>query len=424
MKEEQVYIPVKITEKKYAEQMINEGRILMRSFADFEDYDADSLYTGENDFGIHLLCMYRLMIDLCEKRYVKIDKRMRQFGDTAVIITDPEEFYIRLCRWCGMVFGIRYRIGTGDVQYLPQIEEREKHSLFLKEIENDWQNETRIVGIPNPCVKVQKEYDNRIEPWYVELGNLSDIAVMVPIEDLIERKWTLDLTGQAFEQKLQMCKKPAIGVLGSEYVCFRDYRDVCPSTENIDWYMQTLDSKVWIPLTEMRSLVPGGKQIPMLKFEHIDRKQRIIFLQNRLCAMLLPGNEGLIYDILVQDLKRHAEGYEKLALIRHFNIGETEREYQAYQQKQASFQRNFKDTELGDVTEIDMLMIQHLQSKNIYGLDIESRNWVFQTEISMLQHADNVDHIRECYCKIEERMQRKCGIIMESEDIYGGFQTV
>lgn len=76
MKEEQVYIPVKITEKKYAEQMINEGRILMRSFADFEDYDADSLYTGENDFGIHLLCMYRLMIDLCEKSYVKSKRQI------------------------------------------------------------------------------------------------------------------------------------------------------------------------------------------------------------------------------------------------------------------------------------------------------------------------------------------------------------
>lgn len=31
---------------------------------------------GENDFGIHLLCMYRLMIDLCEKRYVKSKRQI------------------------------------------------------------------------------------------------------------------------------------------------------------------------------------------------------------------------------------------------------------------------------------------------------------------------------------------------------------
>lgn len=424
MKEEHIYLPVKITERKYAEQMISEGRILMRPFADFEEYDEDSPYTGENDFGVHLLCMYRLVLELPEKKYRKMDARMRRFGDTAVIITNPEEFYQRLCRWCTMVWGIHYRIGTGDVQYLSDPDEREKHSLFAREEEIAWQNETRIVGIPNPCVKVLSEYDNRIEPWRVELGDLSDIAVMVAIEDLMEEKWNPGLTGQALEQKLQMCRKPAIGVLGSEYVCFRDYRDICPSTENIDWYMQALDSKMWIPLTEMRSLVPGGKTIPMLKFEHVDRKQKIIILRNRLCAMLLPEREELLYAFLAQDLKRHTQGYEKLALIRHFNMGEVGREYRSYQQKQASSQRNVRDAELGDITEMNTLMIRQLQCKNIYGLDIESRNWGLQAEISMVHHTDNVNYIRECYQRIEERMQRKCETILESGDIYGGFQTI
>ena len=89
MTEEHVYLPVKITERKYAEQMISEGRILMRPFADFEEYDEDSPYTGENDFGVHLLCMYRLVLELPEKKYGKMDARMRRFGDTAVIITNP-----------------------------------------------------------------------------------------------------------------------------------------------------------------------------------------------------------------------------------------------------------------------------------------------------------------------------------------------
>lgn len=236
-------LPVKITDKKWADAM-QRGSIFMRSLYDYGSWSAiqraqkanqtikngvqgdvsegvvrridpkigddffnsldpelraamkDCMYIDEDRFQyFKVYCMYGLTYLLNEGRYDSPDGRIKEFGDTAVIILQPNEFLRRLLLGLLMRFGEDFDLRLDEVHYYPpdyfgDLDE------FCKPRSFAWQNEMRIrVALfdgnrtfTSGDGQIHKTLIRSTAPLTVEIGDLSDITVQIPVQDLIDLK--------------------------------------------------------------------------------------------------------------------------------------------------------------------------------------------------------------------------------------------
>lgn len=225
------FIPVKITDKKYADRFVK-GEIYMRSLHEFgswgdisekdqvlkNDYRGD-LYAGVTAvFASPNDCKYFqkiaankqinkcCLIDESDTQYFKIlslycwefddklekfispDPRMAKFGDTAVVILDICEF---LDRYAGALFkkypqlvSLLDRVETFDFN-----ETKMLNPIFCKHVSQAYQNELRIafgelednIFARGSKASEAKSLIMDYDPVILQLGDLSDIVLEMPI---------------------------------------------------------------------------------------------------------------------------------------------------------------------------------------------------------------------------------------------------
>ena len=145
----------------------------------YRDYDLDK----------PVFCMYALTNDNLDKFIDKksdfiINPAMKKFGDTAVCITNPNEFFLRLDK------ALKEKYNTGYearyVEYIDFNEDNCKWGVFKKPIEFSYQNEYRIL----PHLRIENEYIN------INIGDISDITKSVPVSEIDEIDF-LDVNGKS-----------------------------------------------------------------------------------------------------------------------------------------------------------------------------------------------------------------------------------
>lgn len=158
---ERMYLPVKFMKKQHAGEMM-QGRILMRPLKDFEAWESeghsvkDAPAAGKRRDPMdrqrltHLFCMYRMQFNPEEKRFEDIPEKMKEFGDTAVVILDPAELFRRLAGWCERCFGQRYQLVVADVVYDSTYSDRRNENFLVKGAEYSWQKEVRLAAVLSP----------------------------------------------------------------------------------------------------------------------------------------------------------------------------------------------------------------------------------------------------------------------------------
>lgn len=234
---EKVFVPVRVLDKKWALKFIA-GEIFMRSLADFgswkridnignekivNDYRGDinegafkTIAKSEDDeffkdlpdciqehfisgklidYGeimyFNVLCMY------CLHYYPLVDKfetpslRLKEFGDTAVVITDMDTFFDRLFEQ--IEWKKRYASLINTVEYYEEDGTKNLNPMFNKTVGYSWQNELRIaVGRLDINHKLKNGKYPIIQsnaPLKLKTGSLSDIIRLIPIENFICGNW-------------------------------------------------------------------------------------------------------------------------------------------------------------------------------------------------------------------------------------------
>ena len=145
--------------------------------------------------------MYGLTYLDDQKRFEKPDERLAEFGDTAVVIFDPAEFARRVMGALRRDYGDGFAFRASAVAYYPP-DYYGPLNEFCKADEYAWQNELRF------CVALADGEERRVdelgwtlfplhasvEPLLLNVGDLTDITVAVPVERLL----TLDLPDQVW----------------------------------------------------------------------------------------------------------------------------------------------------------------------------------------------------------------------------------
>jgi hypothetical protein len=131
-------------------------------------------YREENGATGNLFCMFALRAShaeaFAEARRPLIDERNRAFGDSAVVITDADEFLRRVTAAAERE-GLRLR--AGPVDYVSQHSYHGPMGLFRKFSGYSYQSEYRLLVEPG-CTG----------PRSLELGSIEDITVMVATESI------------------------------------------------------------------------------------------------------------------------------------------------------------------------------------------------------------------------------------------------
>ena len=241
----ELFTPVKVLSQKYAESLLN-GVVFMRPLREFgswtrfdhlNDKELDNSFRGDYFEGtvevfsdvedsvffqklnpnfkeivknvryidqgeiqyLKLFCLYRMEYDPTTDFFKQPDPRIRNFGDTAVIILDFGEFLRRFAlklfeRWPKAVFLVD-RITYYDHSLTKKIP-----PAFGKSKQYEYQKELRIaIGELHEGHFAQEPEAEKVyalvrsaENEILQIGNIRDIAIRIPIDDFLNLKLPSD----------------------------------------------------------------------------------------------------------------------------------------------------------------------------------------------------------------------------------------
>lgn len=243
------YYLVKIVDKKWADKLMD-GEIFMRTIACFGDLsrrsaDSNNEFRGDVLEGFSLsfenhhnpyeyfkdldgnvfetvptqvglidvltyrekiFCLYALEYDEKSDLFEKPDSRISNFGDTAVIIHDPQVFLYRICRAMIQRFDYEFWTSFMRVKYNIQISINQPYDEFCKLPSYSWQKEFRIVldlaqgkfdpdtlknvtdyaklTFPGEIVE-DSNIDSLADSITLNIGDIRDICISMSISDFI-----------------------------------------------------------------------------------------------------------------------------------------------------------------------------------------------------------------------------------------------
>ena len=231
------FIPVKITDKQWADRLVH-GEVFMRALHEFglwgnvnekdpalkNDYRGDffsgvtavfkspddsAFFSGfpeeikkymvncclidESDVQFFkIFSLYRHELDDERQTFITPDPRIKQFGDTAVLITDYCEF---IERYGKAMFSTYNKVISmiGNVEAFSFRETHYINPLFCKHESQAYQKEIRMAfGEARKDVFTRGseagnayELIRNLDPVKLQLGDIRDITVMMPIDDFM-----------------------------------------------------------------------------------------------------------------------------------------------------------------------------------------------------------------------------------------------
>lgn len=250
------FIPVKITDKKWADRFV-QGEVFMRALADFgvwnrlqnientkinnnfrgdlreatvrhveENFEREQFLQGMPSELINaiktvdyidysdmqyfkLFCLYNLYYNEKSGTFEDPDKQLTSFGDTAVIITDMDAFIKRF------LIALFEKEDKSNTHFFPVANIVEYYApetsdittpLFHKTNSYAWQNELRIaiaeLDIHNKfLISTDQGYPliQSTDPILLNIGSIEDITLQIPVQDFISLNLPAELSKRCVE---------------------------------------------------------------------------------------------------------------------------------------------------------------------------------------------------------------------------------
>ena len=179
------------------------GDLFYNSFPSYmKPYIYTMTYIDEGAYKyFKIYSMYCLTYNISLKQFEQPDKKLINFGDTAVIISNQNEFYYRILRELYKKFGNNINLKINNINYYNIFEDFGDFNIFWKGKNYEWQKEVRIaVALLDGSEIIIDENSRQLKalikdtnPLILEIGNIEDIAVTISTEDLINLKLPTDI---------------------------------------------------------------------------------------------------------------------------------------------------------------------------------------------------------------------------------------
>ena len=216
------YFLVKVLDKEYAQKFRN-GEMFMRSIREFRKNEEKTNKERTDSWegvllpltekrkmgGIgrvselrKIFCMYSLDVDVERGCHSQVSERVKAFGDTAIVITDVNEFIRRFVSACEERYGEGHFVRYDRVRYEADIYDWDRYHEFLKRVRYSNQREFRLVLdvsngklplsmktdwlLSQGCAFDDKQHEDfEAETILLDVGCIQDISIEISIDDFI-----------------------------------------------------------------------------------------------------------------------------------------------------------------------------------------------------------------------------------------------
>ena len=128
-------------------------------------------------------------------------------------------------------------------------------------------------------IRLQDE-NTSMMPDMLDVGDLSDIAVMVSGEKLLQGNYPEQLKTADVSQYMKEIQTESAGITQNHIVLFGDMAKIEPIQKWITSYQNVFPAGEWEPITIMQQ-TPVGQSIPRLSFQNRDCVQKVFFFTKK-----------------------------------------------------------------------------------------------------------------------------------------------
>lgn len=388
---------------------------------DFQEHLINMAFVDDKQQYTKLYCMTRLDLDPSTDSFKPLNPKLTELGDAAVIVYRPAEFFRRIVDYYHNRYSNLYELDADVVKYRSLFAETRPWDIFTKEEDYSWQNEVRIAAKLRDEIGVQEPDQVENDP-FVMIGDISDIAVEVPISDLIEGRIPSAIKNETVLNDLRIYRGIPFGLSVSEVTINGYFYTVYPSRGWIDHLRSVFSEDSWDPLTDMQKIVNGGKAFPALVFVHKTERERVLFRWNSIIFERegdKPVDVGFVETVVKKCLEKIPAPLVAIRVYEIFNLGDVNGKYAKYDNTGI----NRQTTENG--LRMNYRLEQSFGSEtNIFGATNMVKKWRFTSVLddtpSITNAGRTLDQILARYRDMQEMIQKQVDSL-QGDDPYERF---
>lgn len=458
-----MYLPVKVMDRKWADQLM-QGHVYMRALEEFGGWriiekgtsDEEALnndfrgdikegfvrnlkpgepdpffdgfsqefkdlvkqrgYIDDTERETRIFSMARLEYDADKRQYKKLSAKFSQFGDTAVVIIDPQEFYRRIESFYHREYENNFIIEVGEVRYKDPCRDFGEWGIFSKTEKYNWQSEIRIAARLRP--DIQKLCQNKPQPIIADIGDIRDLAIELPLQELLNGRWCSELSEDEVIARLEQCKVPENGLTDETLIIAGNFKDIGPYNQWIEFWRDSLKLNDWVALTRMESISDGVLQMPRLEFREKNCGGMLVFHYNAIELheeRLVCGETDLKKRLMEALEQKFAEQYLAMEYTCNLKLGEISSKYDEKDMISDTFGRNYAGMHC--IFQLEKTAIRY---RNIFGLDMGEPCWRMMVKYQNIYHMDSQVYIGY----VRKLVQKMINDMVGKEDVYERYHSL
>lgn len=383
---------------------------------DFKDAMLQRGFIDDAERETRIFSMTRLMYDAETKSYEKLPAELSQFGDTAVIITDPAAFYQRVVAFYHRLYETSFVVEMGEITYKDIFRDYGDWGLYTKVKKYSWQQEVRIAARLRP--DIQNLRTEKPQPITADIGDLGDIAIEVPLQELLDGRWCPELLEEDLITRIKQCKTPPDGLTDDTWFIPGDFREIGPYEKWIDFWRKQLPLENWTAVTRMESLSGGTVPLPRLEFIEKNGGGRLVFHYNaiELHEERIVCGETDIRERLLETLEQQFAGrYMALEYACNLKLGEVSEKYDEKGMISDSFGRSRAGMKC-----VYRMEKSGIRYRNIFGMDVGEPCWKM-----MLQCQNSIQMNTPLFVAYVQKIVQETVDAMDGEgDVYEKYHSL
>lgn len=418
------YLPMKITDKSNAQQLI-QGHIPMQPVAVISDafYPATS-----KEKELRVFIMNKLCYDPEQNIFLKCDPRMTETGEIAVVFTNPAELLKRLINTVQCYGNAIYDIGMDEVCYLDNPERMTDRHILCRKVNQAWKKEVLLFTRLSRDIRLQDE-NTSMMPDMLDVGDLSDIAVMVSGEELLQGNYPEQLKTADLSQYMKEIQTESAGITQNHIVLFGDMAEIEPIQKWITFYQNVFPAEEWEPITIMQQ-TPAGQSIPRLSFPNRDCVQKVFFFYEKV-QLNLTGDKNEIEALMKRFMNVHQEAglshYTRVGNVFVMNLGPIEPKYDYKLAMEAIHKERIRE-ENWNIEIYQRLALASRRERNVFGMDVAVPRWWYMLDYSIEleeeRETDLEDEVIRLWHYTWKMAEQRFIHMMEGEDVYAAFHRI
>lgn len=386
------FLPMIITDEESSKEII-QGHITLSPMVDIEvqkrlfsdlkdvaDIIANNIDNGyvcdTTDLKTLSLSLYHLEYE--ESVFKRLNPRFRNLGNVAVILLNPQAFIQALGWGVSEVFPHLRTLEIATAQYMEVSYELEHWDLFARPIKESWKKEIFAIARMRPGIIAVDEYVAS-EPVSFDIGDLSEIAICVPVKDLIKGEFPERLIQPDILTLLQASKPKMSGIQGYVFSVAGNIQEFEPTEEWIDQFKSMLHDKEWKANTTIDRLVADGAAKPRLIFHSVYGDSIFIGI-NRIEVRFQfyeENQERLLMDFITLVEKLANTKFCHMQIEVNANLGTVN---ETKVQRMASFQES-KSYVVNNLEVFHKIEADYNLKTNIMGVTASQRAWHYTIQI-------------------------------------------